>query len=163
MQRRGSAELHLRPFEIANLDGAQAVPEGNQDQGGIAMAVTVALATLTRRSTSRSVRCSRSRPMSRLLGRRSVTVRNSESGATSRRLDLAMILAPARKWTGLNLTRLRTVFQGLDSRVSQKVADGRHKSVRWPNTAASSAARAAGDSECQLSRKTAAGYGPTTK
>ena len=65
------------------------------------------LATLIRRSTSSSVRCSRSRPMSRLLRRRSVTVRNSESGVTSRRFDLAMIL-PLPK-TGLGV-RLRTVF-----------------------------------------------------
>jgi hypothetical protein len=51
------------------------------------------LAAFIKRSSS--VRCSRSRPMSRLLRRRSVTVRNFESGGTSRRFDFAMILAPA--------------------------------------------------------------------
>jgi hypothetical protein len=39
----------------------------------------------------------RSRPISLLLRRRSVTVRNSESGGTSRRFDLAMIFAPRRR------------------------------------------------------------------
>ena len=47
--------------------------------------------------------------MSLLLRRRSMTVRNPESGATSRRLDLAMIFAPVQEWTGRNLDRLRSV------------------------------------------------------
>jgi hypothetical protein len=47
--------------------------------------------------------------MSRLLRPRSVTVRNSESGGAGRRFDFAMILAPARKLTGHNLSGLRTV------------------------------------------------------
>jgi hypothetical protein len=40
--------------------------------------------------------------MSRLLCRRSVTVRNSESGVTSRRLDLAMIFALPESGLGVN-------------------------------------------------------------
>jgi hypothetical protein len=67
-----------------------------------------------RPSTSRSVRCSRSRPISLLLRRRSVTVRNPESGATSRRFAFAMIFR--------NLGSLRTVLQGLDMPVIQNAA-----------------------------------------
>ena len=59
------------------------------------------LATLIRHSTSRSVRCSRSRPISLLLRRRSVTVRNPESDAASRRFVLAMIFAPAQSGLGV--------------------------------------------------------------
>jgi hypothetical protein len=47
--------------------------------------------------------------MSLLLTRRSATVRKSEFGVTSRRLDLAKFFAPAQNWTGCNLHRLRTV------------------------------------------------------
>ena len=39
VQRSRAAELDLRPFQIANLGSPQAMPEGDEDQGGVAVAV----------------------------------------------------------------------------------------------------------------------------
>ena len=39
VQRRIAAPFNLRPFEIGDLDGPQAVPEGNQDQRCVPVAV----------------------------------------------------------------------------------------------------------------------------
>src|SRR3974377_1344481 len=39
VQRRIAAPLDLRPLQIGDLDGPQAVPEGNQDQRSVPLAV----------------------------------------------------------------------------------------------------------------------------
>jgi hypothetical protein len=39
MQGSRSAELHLRPFQVADLGCPQPVPEGDQDQGGVPVTV----------------------------------------------------------------------------------------------------------------------------
>src|SRR5262249_56376744 len=39
VQRRIAAPLDLRPLQIGNLDSPQAVPEGNQDQRSVPVAV----------------------------------------------------------------------------------------------------------------------------
>src|SRR5262252_3173375 len=39
VQRRIAAPFNLRPLQIGDLDSPQAVPEGNQDQRGVAVAV----------------------------------------------------------------------------------------------------------------------------
>jgi hypothetical protein len=106
-------ELDRRPLQAAELGHPQTVPEADQDHGCVALTVAIALGRLDQALDLELVRCSRSRPMSRLLRRWSVTVRKSESGATSRRFDFVMISAPARKLTGRNLRRLRTVGKHL--------------------------------------------------
>jgi hypothetical protein len=44
VKRCRSAKIDLRPFQIADFGGPQAMPEGNQDQSGVA----VTIATLPR-------------------------------------------------------------------------------------------------------------------
>ena len=39
VQRGRSAELDLRPFQIADLDRPEAMPEGDQDQRGVPVTV----------------------------------------------------------------------------------------------------------------------------
>jgi hypothetical protein len=43
MQGSRSAELHLRPFQVAYFGSPQPVPEGDQDQGGVPVAVAAVL------------------------------------------------------------------------------------------------------------------------
>jgi hypothetical protein len=42
VQRGGAAEVHLRPLEVGNLAGAEAVPISNEDQRRVTMAVAAA-------------------------------------------------------------------------------------------------------------------------
>jgi hypothetical protein len=46
MQRDRSPKLHLRPFQLAGLLGAQAVTVGHKDQGGVPMPPTARLRRL---------------------------------------------------------------------------------------------------------------------
>jgi hypothetical protein len=46
MQRGRSPKLHLRPFQLAGLLGAQAVTVGHKDQGGVPMAPSARLRRL---------------------------------------------------------------------------------------------------------------------
>jgi hypothetical protein len=86
------------------------------------------LATLIRRSTSTSVSCSRSRPISRLLRRRSATVRNSESGVTSRRFDFAMIFAAAQSSTVRNFCQSLFVRARRHPAPASRASDERRRS-----------------------------------
>ena len=43
---RPSVELHLRPFQIADLGSPQPVPEGDQDQGSVRVTVAAVLGRL---------------------------------------------------------------------------------------------------------------------
>jgi hypothetical protein len=99
---RGGLELDRRPLQVAEFR-LRPCRKPIRIMVASRWPWRLPLDTLIRRSTSCSVRCSRSRPMFLLLSLRSATVRNSETGVTSRRLDLAMIFAPDRKWTGRNL------------------------------------------------------------
>src|SRR5262249_36600346 len=61
VQRRIAAPLDLRPLQIGDLDSPQAVPEGNQDQRSVTVAVAPRLAAAISFSTSAGVRYSRVR------------------------------------------------------------------------------------------------------
>src|SRR5262249_11389968 len=58
VQCRIAAPFNLRPLEIGDLDGPQAVPESNQDQRSVSLAVAAAAISF---STSAGVRYSRVR------------------------------------------------------------------------------------------------------
>ena len=61
VQRRIAAPLDLRPLEIGDLDGPQAVPEGNQDQSRIPLAVAPQLRSRDQLLDPAGVRYSRVR------------------------------------------------------------------------------------------------------
>ena len=71
MQRGSAIKLDLRPFQIANLDRAQAMPIGDQDQGR----VTVPVAAFARGPNKRFD-----------LGRRQVLARREVAIAGPRRI-----------------------------------------------------------------------------
>jgi hypothetical protein len=92
-----------------------------QDHGRVAVAAAIALGSFHQPVDLALVRCSRSRPISRLLSLRSATVRNSESRDAKRRHDFVMIWPLPKSGLGV-IDRLRTVCKRSDVRLTRPLA-----------------------------------------
>ena len=97
-----AGEVDLVPAQVADLGRAQSMPEGQQDHGGVAVAVPVAPGGFDQRLDLADGECSRVR-RSAFLPRFVGTVRKISVGVTGWRCDFAIEIQCPAKWTVCNL------------------------------------------------------------